>query len=338
MKNYNILIGTCSSLGSLLNVDLSETHFTHVIVDEAGQLTEPETMIPISLLSRNNGQLILAGDPQQLGPIVYSKYARDFGLNKPYLTRLLEQPPYLINDKNEFNENLISKLTYNYRAIPSILEVYNSRFYCNTLKSVISETKNSPEVKLLADLQPVLKEISPEFYNEQGADIGIYMFPVDGENAQSKNSPSWYNTTEANKLVLFYLRLIRSQIVNVSDIGIITPYVAQANIIRDKITNNMKESPKIGTVEEFQGQEKNVILLSTVRTCPDKLNFDKKYTLGFVKEPKRVNVAISRAKSLLVVFGCPKILMTDVHWRELTCYTVVKKTYQGDETNFKKYF
>lgn len=62
---HRILISTCSTFGSLLYMSFAPGHFTHVIIDEAGQCTEPEISIPISLLSKKDGQIILAGDPNR---------------------------------------------------------------------------------------------------------------------------------------------------------------------------------------------------------------------------------------------------------------------------------
>lgn len=62
---HRILISTCSTFGSLLYMSFAPGHFTHVIIDEAGQCTEPEVTIPISLLSKKDGQIILAGDPNR---------------------------------------------------------------------------------------------------------------------------------------------------------------------------------------------------------------------------------------------------------------------------------
>lgn len=92
---YRIVIGTCNALGTMLQLKMPKNHFTHVVVDEAGQCTEPEIMIPLSRVAEKNGQIILAGDPMQLGPVVLSDLAKERGLDKSYLVRILEQPSYL---------------------------------------------------------------------------------------------------------------------------------------------------------------------------------------------------------------------------------------------------
>lgn len=104
---------------------------------------------------------------------------------------------------------------------------------------------------------------------------------------------------------------------NAEDIGIITPYTQQARTIRMLLESTDLIMPKVGTVEEFQGQERKIILLSTVRTLGRELKSDKKHSLGFVKNPKRMNVAISRARALLVIFGSPTLLVRDENWKFL---------------------
>lgn len=79
---------------------------------------------------------------------------------------------------------------------------------------------------------------------------------------------------------------------NNDDIGIITPYALQQRLIE----KNLDEDIKVGTIEDFQGLERHIILISTVRTSSNGVQNDSSKNLGFVKCPKRINVAISRAR------------------------------------------
>jgi helicase MOV-10 len=86
-------------------------------------------------------------------------------------------------------------------------------------------------------------------------------------------------------------------------------------------SKNYGDSIKVGSVETFQGQERRVIIISTVRSENDLLEFDEKYNLGFVANEKRFNVAVTRAKALLIVVGNPRVLETDKkHWLPLLRY------------------
>ena len=88
----------------------------------------------------------------------------------------------------------------------------------------------------------------------------------------------------------------------------------------------------LGSVETFQGQERRVIIISTVRSQNDLLVHDLKYNLGFVANEKRFNVAITRAKALLIVVGNPRVLATDEkNWLPLLRFCRDKKSWLGEE-------
>lgn len=107
--------------------------------------------------------------------------------------------------------------------------------------------------------------------------------------------------------------------VELSDIGVITPYQLQSKIIRENLADifGFGITPKVGSVEEFQGQERMVIVISTVRSSTNEVKNDVKCNAGFVKSARRLNVAVSRARAVVVIYGNPDLLGEDPHWRSL---------------------
>ena len=91
----------------------------------------------------------------------------------------------------------------------------------------------------------------------------------------------------------------------------------------------VKKIPTVGSTEEFQGQERKVIIVSTVRSTPEYVNTDNQYRLGFLANPKRFNVAITRAKALLIIVGNPHILSQDPSWADLLSYAKEMGCYTG---------
>jgi putative helicase MOV10L1 len=87
--------------------------------------------------------------------------------------------------------------------------------------------------------------------------------------------------------------------------------------------------PKIGSVEEFQGQERKVIILSAVRSSPTLIKTDICHALGFIASPKRLNVALTRARALLIILGNPHLLARDPYWRSVLNYCVKHGGYTG---------
>ena len=87
-----VVLSTCSSAALLQTLDIQDGHFTHIIIDEAAQADEPLSMIPIVFFSNEDTNIVLAGDPNQLGPVIKSSAASEAGLGKSYLKRLMLMP------------------------------------------------------------------------------------------------------------------------------------------------------------------------------------------------------------------------------------------------------
>lgn len=94
LKRYRIIVTTCVSASFAHGVGMPRGHFSHIFIDEAGQATEPEVMIPIRTMADNGTNVVLSGDPKQLGPIIRSPIARDLGLEQSYIERLMERDAY----------------------------------------------------------------------------------------------------------------------------------------------------------------------------------------------------------------------------------------------------
>lgn len=91
LQNYRVVLSTCSSAALLQKPRLRVRvgHFSHIVIDEAAQVDEPLALIPISLFANKDTNIILAGDPNQLGPVIKSSPASEAGLGKSYLERLM---------------------------------------------------------------------------------------------------------------------------------------------------------------------------------------------------------------------------------------------------------
>lgn len=131
-----------------------------------------------------------------------------------------------------------------------------------------------------------------------GDPTGVYFNRVRDGRCEQGESKSWSNLKEANAIIRI-LELLICKGIRKCDIGIITPYMDQVNLIRNKMRSGTNVT--VGTVDSFQGQERSVILISTVRS-------DKEAGIGFVGDRKRLNVTLSRAKTAMVLVGDDEVL------------------------------
>ncbi|XP_037624699.1 RNA helicase Mov10l1 isoform X1 [Sebastes umbrosus] len=312
---HRIVVSTCSSAGMFHNIGLQVGHFTHVFLDEAGQATEPESLIPMSYVSERDGQIVLAGDPCQLGPIVKSKLAAAFGLGVSMLERLMANPLYARHDWG-YNPKLVTKLIYNYRSHEALLTLPSKLFYKNELCVKASKVT----VETLCQWKTLPKKGFPLLFHG-----------VRGTEMREGNNPSWFNPVEAVQVMLYCCQLAKKLYnpVDAADIGIIAPYKKQCEKIRVLLGKVGLSDIKVGSVEEFQGQEFLVIIMSTVRSNESVQSDDLQSALGFLANPKRFNVAITRPKALLIIVGNPHILIRDPCFRALLQYCFINGAYLG---------
>ncbi|XP_060215556.1 probable RNA helicase SDE3 [Lycium barbarum] len=307
LKRYRIIISTYASSCLLYAEGIQRGHFSHIFLDEAGQASEPDTMIPLSHLLKEETVVVLAGDPLQLGPIVFSKDAENYGLGMSYMERLFECKLY-----GDLNENYATRLVKNYRCHKVILKLPSEMFYGGQL----IPCKEDKISKTWVDLLPN-KEFPLLFIGIQGCD------------EREGNNPSWFNRIEASKVVEIIRDLIENKGMNEEDIGVITPYRQQVLKIRKVLESFDWVDIKVGSVEQFQGQEREVIIISTVRSTIQHNDFDRIHYLGFLSNPRRFNVAATRARSLLVVIGNPHIICKDPYWNKLLWYCADNGSYKG---------
>jgi len=332
-QRYQVVVTTCVSAGFTADMKLSKNHFSHVFVDEAGQSMENEIQVAISSVSPD-AKFVLAGDHKQLGPTIRSVIAKKYGLHISFLekwmkmitsfVRVEEKETQMAKIVRKYIPNieqiaplLYCQLTNNYRSHEKILELPNRLFYNNTL---------------IPKADPVLVN---QFLDSK--DLKISDFPViflheEGQDMREGDSPSWYNPSEVLQVskIIETLKSSRKHRCADHDIGVVTPYFRQVQKIHS-VLRNKAPGVKVGSVENFQGQEKKVIIISTVRSSPDHIAFDKAFQLGFLSESKRFNVAITRAKALLVVIGNANILWMDECWRKLIQLCLSRNTVRNWE-------
>ncbi|CAE7158617.1 unnamed protein product, partial [Rhizoctonia solani] len=193
------------------------------------------------------------------------------------------------------------KLLQNFRSHQSIISFPNEQFYRN---------------ELIARASPNIADSLANWNGLPTANFPVVFEAVAGEDMREATSPSYFNPHEVS-VVKDYVQRLLPLIAGPRNIGIVTPYNAQAKKIKKLLKDGgvNTEGLDIGSVEQFQGQERQIIIVSTVRSNKDLLSFDLRHTLGFVANPKRLNVAITRAQSLLVVVGDPLVLGLDTLWR-----------------------
>ena len=304
------------------NTTPTKLHWTALFIDEAAQATEPETLIPISVVTppiefacTSSPILAMAGDQHQLGPRTYSRSITTLHIS--LFERLLNLPLYADHPlarrytfkrkdvqapDTTFINPPFADLKLNYRSHAAILAVPSSLFYDDCL------TPEATDVDGLAS-----------YHGWQGRKWPIlFICNSRTEECLDIRSPlgsGWHNVDEA-KITLTYAIALLEGVTGLmqEEICIMSPFKAQVNNLRMLARSKGYHGLNIGPVEAFQGLESRVVIICTTRTSSRFLEQDALRGVGIVNEPKKFNVALTRAKQGLIVIGNPKLLEVDPYW------------------------
>lgn len=275
IKKSDVILTTNSSAAL---EEIEDVRFDVAIIDEASQTTIPSILIPIAKAKR----FILAGDHKQLPPTVLSESAKELEITM--FEKLIEKHP-----------NKKQLLNVQFRMNKALMDFPNSEFYNNEL--ICDDNVKDISLGVVRkelDIDSPLVFINTSFNDKS-------------HERKLKYSKSFINKLEANLALSIaneYLELGLSP----NDIGIISPYGDQVGFIKNRTDVEVK------TVDGFQGKEKDVIIISTVRS-------NKWGNIGFLRDLRRLNVAITRAKKKLIIIGNMETLKSNETYKRLidTC-------------------
>ena len=257
IEESDVILATNSS--SALEA-ISRVKFDVAIIDEASQATIPSVLIPIAKAHR----FILAGDHKQLPPTIISEKAG--ALEKTLFEELIKMYPF----KSQL-------LNVQYRMNSLLMKFPNKEFYNNSLKSDLS----------VDDID--INDLLGSDHDEEALLFIDTSNIEDNDERHLKDSKSIVNVLES-EIAIGIVNDYLNAGVSEDDIGIISPYADQVKIIQDKTPIEVK------TVDGFQGREKEIIIISTVRS-------NEHGNIGFLSDLRRLNVAITRAKRKLIIIG-----------------------------------
>jgi len=281
LHSADVIVATCVGAG---DPRLTELRFRRVLIDEATQATEPECLIPIV---KGAKQLVLVGDHCQLGPVVMCKKAAKAGLSQSLFERLV-----LLGVRPV-------RLEVQYRMHPALAEWPSNTFYEGSLQNGVThqDRRNTTDFVWPLPDRPLF------FYNSMG------------QEECSASGTSYLNRTEASNVEKIVTQLLRCG-VTPNQIGIITPYEGQRAYVVNYMNRNavlrqaLYTEIEVASVDSFQGREKDYIILSCVRS-------NENQGIGFLNDPRRLNVALTRARYGCIILGNPRVLSKSALWNSL---------------------
>uniref|UniRef100_A0A336KT50 DNA helicase n=1 Tax=Culicoides sonorensis TaxID=179676 RepID=A0A336KT50_CULSO len=301
LEAADVICCTCVGAG---DARLGKIKFNSILIDESMQSTEPECMVPVVLGAR---QLILVGDHCQLGPVVVCKKAAKAGLSQSLFERLvvLGIRPF--------------RLEVQYRMHPELSQFPSNFFYEGSLQNGVC----AEERKLKID------------FPWPNPDCPMFFLVTLGAEEIAGSGTSYLNRTEAANVEKITTRFLKAG-VKPEQIGIITPYEGQRAYLvqymqyQGALHSKLYQEIEIASVDAFQGREKDIIIMSCVRS-------NEHQGIGFLNDPRRLNVALTRAKYGIIIVGNPKVLSKQQLWNNLLHFYKEKKVLcEGSLNNLKE--
>lgn len=277
-----VVATTCTSAG---DPTLKKLSFPFVIIDEATQVTEPTSLIPLVHGCR---QLCLIGDPEQLAPMIPTASKPNSNTETDKLSALsvtlfhrlrMQLPSIFLNEQHRMNRVLAD--------FPS------QKFYDGRLKTADSCQSSSKEIPFFTVHSPI-----------------VFLDVCAKEHCREKrDETSFQNPSEAIEVV-HVVKMLTDHQVSIQEMVVLTPYSGQVRCIREKLARENLDRVKVSTVDAFQGQEADFVVFSTVR-C------NNRGDLGFTDDKYRMNVLLTRAKHGVVGIGCWRTLSEHSQlWKE----------------------
>lgn len=279
---------SCTLVGSANRI-LNGKKFSTLFIDEAAQALEAACWIAI----RKAGRVILAGDHQQLPPTIKCYEAARGGLDRTLMQQIAENKP-----------QCVSLLKVQYRMNEAIMHFSSEWFYHGQVQSDPSVQHRS-----ILDLDTPIQWI-----DTAGLDCNEEFV---GESFGRINKPEAELSIRQLKEYIRKIgkeRILEERI----DIGLISPYKAQVQYLRQRIKQDSEFRPfrhllTINTVDGFQGQERDIILISLVRA-------NEQGEIGFLRDLRRMNVAMTRARMKLIIMGNSTTLCHHPFYQKLYAY------------------
>ena len=306
LSNSPILCTTLNNAGNE-RLKRNKLNYDYLIIDEACQCVEPSSLIPLYHGIKN---LILVGDHKQLPATVFYPKAKNILYNRSLFERLID---------NNIPRHI---LTIQYRMQTNIRELISKLFYENKLQ-------DSPDERYIEKMN---KNIIYKIINLKN---NFSFFDINfSEEIMDNNMKSYYNWLEID-FVFLLLKRINYKLKKIYKekeykYAIITPYQAQVKKFKDEKYKSNDFSYidiAINTVDSFQGQERDIVLFSTVRSNNKNNNGINNDVIGFLSDFRRMNVAISRAKFGCFIVGNSNKFKSDPYWEKLINFCKDKNSF-----------